>query len=124
MSKRRRKQTQRKDDRPLWERLRDEYIEKTKAREQKNERNHSKQYFEYLRSADWQWVKTVRNYTIAHNKCEICGATRLLEGHHLWYPHDLYQTTPETIQMICKPCHKEADRKRREARQNEKTRQT
>ena len=115
MSKRKRKHNKliANDTRPLWERLRDEYNKKTEQREKSKRSKHSDEYLKYLRSAEWQWVRTLRNHNVAKNKCERCGKFDLLEGHHLWYPHDLYQTTEKEIQMLCKACHNEADRERR-----------
>ena len=69
---------------------------------------------EYYQSEEW---KIVRAFALQRsgNRCEWCGASGVLEVHHLTYDN-LYSEKPEDLQVLCKKHHKIADRKR--AREN------
>jgi 5-methylcytosine-specific restriction endonuclease McrA len=68
-------------------------------------------YQAHLKSA--QWKNTRRDlFRLRGRKCELCGkAAASLEVHHLNYER-LGKELPSDLQIVCKPCHEEADRKR------------
>ena len=65
---------------------------------------------EYYKSEEWQ-VKRAFALHRAGNRCERCGASGVLDVHHLTY-ENLYNEKPDDLQVLCKKHHKEADRKR------------
>lgn len=76
-------------------------------------------YNAHLKSA--QWKNTRRDlFRLRGRKCEVCGKPSLsLEVHHLNYDR-LGKEAPSDLQIVCKPCHEEADRKRERKMANER----
>lgn len=71
---------------------------------------HSKEYIEYLRSPLWR-LKRQEAIEWAQNKCTVCGSQRRLQVHHLTYER-LGKEHLFDLQVVCKECHKEADKAR------------
>lgn len=73
----------------------------------------SPEYLSYLASAEWDAFKQVakedRDWC-----CERCGMFTLrLDVHHLHY-FSFGHETLDDVQVLCRSCHDEADRERRE----------
>jgi 5-methylcytosine-specific restriction endonuclease McrA len=74
-------------------------------------RGPSKEYREYLQSLRWLATRDAALARACH-KCQRCGATKNLEVHHKHYK-SLGQEKPEDLEVLCIPCHDEADVVRR-----------
>lgn len=72
---------------------------------------HSQGYVDYLASPEWQ-AKRRRALMLAGHKCEVCGATKGLEVHHLSYEY-LGEEDDSDLVALCKTCHVIADERRR-----------
>jgi len=67
---------------------------------------------EYYKSEEWRQQKIFALHR-ANNRCEWCGLSHSLELHHLTYDN-LYNEKPKDLIILCKDCHKKADKKREE----------
>lgn len=65
---------------------------------------------EYYNSEEWQ-IKRAFALNRANHRCQRCGASHSLEVHHLTYDR-LYNERPKDLEVLCKKCHKKADRQR------------
>jgi len=72
---------------------------------------HTKEYKEYLLSDTWR-RKRQRKFKQVGRKCELCGAVRQLEVHHLHYD-SLGKEKLADLQVLCTECHPIADEERR-----------
>lgn len=61
-------------------------------------------YLGYLESAHWRALRK-EAFNRAGNRCEACGSSHDLRGHHLIYHEDLTTHTAEDIMALCEPCH-------------------
>jgi 5-methylcytosine-specific restriction endonuclease McrA len=67
----------------------------------------------YLLSEHW---KSLRKAKIKINpSCEICGAKRRLDVHHIRY-RNIYDVTVEDLQTLCRRCHKKHHRPKTKTR--------
>lgn len=60
-------------------------------------------YYEYLKSAEWQQVRT-RLFKLRGRKCELCENTDSLHIHHLTYKRVGHERD-EDLQILCDDCH-------------------
>jgi len=68
-------------------------------------------YEAHLKSAQWKNTRSDL-FKLRGRKCEVCGrASTLLEVHHLNYER-LGKEAPSDLQIVCRQCHKKADRNR------------
>ena len=65
---------------------------------------------EYYKSEDWEKIRTFALHRAKH-RCQRCGASGILQVHHSTY-NNLYNEKPEDLEVLCKKCHKKADRER------------
>lgn len=72
---------------------------------------HSREYTEHINSPEWA---DIRRDKLAESgyRCERCGAAGYLEVHHLTYDN-LGNESPDDLEVLCKPCHDDADEERR-----------
>ena len=83
-----------------------------------------KAYQNYLKSTNW---KSLREKAFKRDgyKCCNCGSTSNLNGHHVHYCKDWYNTPLSYIQTLCETCHEEHHRKksamRKQRRKENKT---
>ena len=78
-----------------------------------NTRRHSQFYNQHLQSSGW---RDTRRRLIAQSQhyCDRCGRLAdYLEVHHLHYRNLGYELD-EDLQVLCKPCHVDADEERAE----------
>jgi len=63
-------------------------------------------YYIYIKSKEWKkkvaWIHKIRK-----GKCEICGARKKLDVHHLTYKN-LGNEKEEDLQLLCRVHHKQA----------------
>ena len=79
-----------------------------------NGRPHSQQYRYHMQSSRWRETRR-RMVGQAQHRCERCGRpSNYLELHHVTY-FRLGDERDEDLQVLCKPCHNEADEERQEA---------
>ena len=57
----------------------------------------------YLLSEHWKALRKAKRKL--NPVCEICGAKRKLDVHHLRYKN-IYDVTVEDLQTLCRKCHK------------------
>lgn len=57
----------------------------------------------YLASAHWQNLRA-RVFESQGRLCAKCGATRVLDVHHLNY-HHIFDVQPLDLQVLCRSCH-------------------
>jgi hypothetical protein len=61
--------------------------------------------FGYLKSEQWQNVR-LEALVREKGKCQICGEESISnDAHHIWYPERIYETRPENLVVLCRPCH-------------------
>jgi len=61
--------------------------------------------FVYLKSEKWQNVR-LEALVAAEGKCAICGEESIHnDAHHKYYPESFWDTTPEHLIILCRPCH-------------------
>jgi len=61
--------------------------------------------FGYLKSDKWQNVR-LEALVREKAKCEICGEESISnDAHHIWYPPNVYDTTPDHLVILCRVCH-------------------
>lgn len=61
--------------------------------------------FGYLKSEKWKAVK-LEALVREKAKCEICGVESIFnDGHHVWYPANVWDTTSSKLVILCRPCH-------------------
>lgn len=86
-------------------------ISQTKSTfKKKKKRFRSKE--EYYKSEEWESVRIFAIHR-AGKRCQKCGASGILQVHHLTYDN-LYNEKPQDLEVLCKKCHKKADREREE----------
>lgn len=75
---------------------------------------HSRRYTAHMHSPEWALM---REHVLrrAGYRCEFCKAPGPLEVHHLTYRH-LGHERPYELRALCRSCHAEADRLRRQHR--------
>lgn len=79
---------------------------------------HSRTYTRYLHSAAW-FAKRRAVLKERGRRCQGCGTTtRTLEVHHLTYEH-LGHERDGDLQVLCHPCHEQADRERARRQEQE-----
>ncbi len=61
-------------------------------------------YFDYLKSKEWLSVR-IRLFKLRGRKCEDCGATKLLQVHHITYAR-LFNESLSDLKILCDSCHK------------------
>lgn len=66
-----------------------------------------REYRAYLNSAMWQAVRNAAIYR-AGGKCIRCHGSERLQVHHVKYPREFGQETPEMLEVLCNICHGEA----------------
>jgi len=72
-------------------------------------------YRAYLRSPHWRQLRAER-LKAAGYRCYECGASGVvLQLHHLTYAR-LGSERPGDLRVLCKVCHRRADRKRKTRR--------
>ncbi len=75
-------------------------------------------YNAYLQSPQWRHKRSIMLYR-AGNRCERCGFFSRnghgLEVHHKTYEH-LCNEAWEDLEVLCKPCHEQADMERTNAK--------
>ncbi len=72
----------------------------------------NEEYRAYLDSPEWR-AKRLEALAFYGRRCRKCGETRgVLHVHHLHYRNIFYEKM-EDLTILCPPCHKEADRLRR-----------
>ena len=65
-----------------------------------------KEYRTYLKSDAWE-EKRKMMFALRGRQCEICGKTNLtLQVHHLTYKN-IFNESPEDLQVLCKGCHED-----------------
>jgi hypothetical protein len=67
---------------------------------------------EYYKSSEWETVRVFALHR-ANHRCERCGSAGVLQVHHVTYDN-LFNEKPEDLEVLCKRCHDEADRRRAE----------
>ncbi len=74
-------------------------------------------YYQHIQSA--RWKEFIDNYIAKHGKiCEHCGVTKgYLTLHHLSYENFRNETEDDVV-LLCKPCHKIADKKRMDSKRS------
>lgn len=77
-------------------------------RKKKRKRFRSKE--EYYKSKEWETVRVFAIHS-AGKRCQKCGASGILQVHHLTYDN-LYNEKPQDLEVLCKKCHHKADRDR------------
>lgn len=61
-------------------------------------------YHEYIDSPEWR--ERVNHYKeLAGRRCQECGATTRLTGHHRHYLN-IGNEPPDDIEILCWPCHR------------------
>ncbi|MBW1676868.1 MAG: HNH endonuclease [Deltaproteobacteria bacterium] len=65
---------------------------------------------EYYKCEEWEKVRIFALHRAKH-RCQRCGASGVLQVHHLTYDN-LYNEKPEDLEVLCKKCHKKADSER------------
>lgn len=61
--------------------------------------------FGYLKSEKWQIVR-LEALVREKAKCQICTEESISnDAHHVWYPENIYDTGPEHLVILCRPCH-------------------
>jgi hypothetical protein len=61
--------------------------------------------FGFLKSEQW---KSVRLEALVREggRCQICGLESISnDAHHIWYPENIYETVPDQLAILCRPCH-------------------
>lgn len=61
------------------------------------------EYQAYLKSPLWRAKRASRQ--ALDGECRTCGATTLLEVHHVRYPEVIGGEAPTDLITLCKPCH-------------------
>jgi len=81
------------------------------SKSQKNKkRKRFKSKEEYYKSEEWKKIRIFALHRAKH-RCQRCGASGVLQVHHSTYSN-LYNEKPEDLEVLCKKCHKKADRER------------
>lgn len=75
---------------------------------------HSDAYLAYLSSDGWRRVREAA-LDHAYHRCTVCGATGGLEVHHRHY-RTLGAEAPADLVVLCRACHRDADRRRAHSR--------
>ena len=63
-----------------------------------------KKYHAYLKSLEWM-VKREGLFTSRGKRCELCGAMKYIQVHHLTYDN-IYNEPLEDLLLVCRDCHK------------------
>lgn len=61
------------------------------------------EYRKFLETNFWQNLSASKRQQVG--KCERCGSTHYLQCHHRFYRDDWFQTQPEDLEVLCRPCH-------------------
>lgn len=72
-------------------------------------------YLNYLDSAHWRALRHAAFERDGY-RCQGCGTSKKLRGHHVRYRKNLEHCTVDDIQTLCEACHKRHHRKQRRAR--------
>lgn len=81
------------------------------SKPQKNKRKKRfKSKEDYYKSEEWAKIRIFALHRAKH-RCQRCGASGVLQVHHSTYSN-LYNEKPEDLEVLCKKCHKKADRER------------
>lgn len=73
----------------------------------------SPSYWERIHSPSWFALKNAV-LRAQGGRCYDCGTAALLELHHLRYDHLWHERFERDVIALCKPCHRAADRQRRQ----------
>lgn len=86
----------------------------------------TKEYLAYMRSEEWQRLRSKR-LAIDEYRCQKCGCPYGLDVHHLRYPEVLGTEDPYTdLITLCRPCHETVERNKtafREAKEKKQEQQ-
>ena len=81
----------------------------------------SEEYSDYLRSPEWQKLRSKR-LEIDGYKCQRCGRPFDLQVHHLFYPSELGTEDPyRDLITLCDVCHELVEHQKQEFRNNKNT---
>jgi len=62
--------------------------------------------FVYLKSEEWKDVR-VEALARVGAKCQICSFESISnDAHHIFYPKSFWDTKPDDLIILCRPCHK------------------
>lgn len=74
----------------------------------------SQEYMDYLRSPEWQQLRSQR-LKIDNYKCQRCGRPFDLQVHHLYYPMELGTEDPwRDLITLCDGCHELVEHQKKE----------
>ncbi len=59
-----------------------------------------KAYNKFITSPEWQAIKD-NLFALREKKCEVCGSTKFIQGHHLTYKRFGGKEKPEDLQILC-----------------------
>ena len=68
------------------------------------------EYQEYIKSTQWKHIRQTM-LKLKNHQCERCGRKNNLEVHHKHYKNFKKESFSD-LELLCKPCHFEADRER------------
>ena len=61
--------------------------------------------FGYLKSEKWDAVR-IQALARDDGKCSICDLqSHSNDGHHIWYPENIWDTTSDHLVILCRGCH-------------------
>ena len=64
----------------------------------------SKEYTDYIESKEWRKLRAAA-FSRFGKRCQCCGATKRIHGHHLIYRAPVSSGTVEDIMPLCQKCH-------------------